>query len=163
MVYSYPCLTPLGEAVLYERDGALFQLYFPGDPFRPDSCREQTPLLGEAAAQLIEYFQGTRRTFTVPLAPAGPEFYQRVWQTMLQEVPYGSTISYGRLAEISGYPRAARAVGTANRRCPLPIFIPCHRVIAAGGRLGGYGNVEQKRFLLTMEAKFAPSFEPVHS
>ena len=113
---------------------------------------EPTPLLLEACRQLREYFAGQRRSFQLPLAPQGTPFQQQVWQA-LAEIPYGETRTYGEIAEAIGRKGASRAVGAANHRNPLPIFIPCHRVIGANGSLTGYaGGLETKRFLLALES-----------
>lgn len=101
--------------------------------------------------ELDDYFSGKRRTFSVPVALYGTEFQTRVWQA-LRAIPYGATCSYGELAARLECPRAARAVGAANGANPLPLIIPCHRVVAAGGRIGGYaGGVDLKKRLLAME------------
>ncbi len=105
-----------------------------------------------ATRQLAEYFQGRRRSFDLPLEVRGTPFQQRVWKA-LRRIPYGETRSYGEIARQVGSPRAARAVGMANHANPVAIVIPCHRVIAAGGALGGYAcGIEFKRRLLDLEA-----------
>jgi methylated-DNA-[protein]-cysteine S-methyltransferase len=105
-----------------------------------------------AREQLEEYFAGRRRTFDLPLGPAGNEFELAVWEALL-EIPYGETMSYGELALQIGKPGAARAVGVANARNPIALIIPCHRVIGADGSLTGYGGgLERKRLLLDLEA-----------
>jgi methylated-DNA-[protein]-cysteine S-methyltransferase len=106
-----------------------------------------------AAGQLADYFAGRAKRFELPLAPGGGAFERAVWTAMCR-IPHGKTKTYGELAEAAGAPGAARAVGTACGRNPIPIVIPCHRVTAAGGRLGGYsglGGLETKRFLLALE------------
>jgi methylated-DNA-[protein]-cysteine S-methyltransferase len=104
-----------------------------------------------AAQQLSDYFAGTLREFDLPLDADGNGFHQRVWQELC-EIPYGETWSYGQLAERIGRPGAARAVGMANSRNPLPIVVPCHRVIGANGSLTGYaGGLHLKAFLLELE------------
>lgn len=109
------------------------------------------PLIDLARRQLEEYFAGTRRTFDLPLAPRGTDFQRVVWFE-LAEIPYGSTISYSELAVRVGRPSAVRAVGAANGRNPLPIALPCHRVIGADGSLTGFGGgLPMKRFLLEHE------------
>jgi len=110
-------------------------------------------LVAGTRAQLDEYFRGRRRRFDLPLAPLGTAFQLRAWK-VLQGIPYGVTRSYGEQARDMGEPRAARAVGTANRRNPLLIVIPCHRVIGGDGRLRGYaGGVDVKRRLLELERR----------
>jgi methylated-DNA-[protein]-cysteine S-methyltransferase len=109
--------------------------------------------LDDAVAQLGEYFEGGRTSFDVPLAPSGSEFQRRVW-AQLQEIPFGSTTSYGRLATELGRPGAARAVGHANARNPIAVIVPCHRVIGSTGLLTGYGGgLGAKRYLLDLEAR----------
>jgi methylated-DNA-[protein]-cysteine S-methyltransferase len=108
--------------------------------------------LGEAARQLREYFGGVRTIFGLPLEPHGTSFQRTVW-ARLAEIPYGETISYGELARRVGNPKAARAVGAANGANPLPIVVPCHRVIGANGNLTGFGGgVSVKQSLLSLEA-----------
>lgn len=137
---------PAGPLTLVERDGALAELRFGAD----DST-DVSPLLLRARTEIEEYFAGRRREFDLPLAPHGTPFQQRVWQA-LRAIPYGSTCTYGELAAAVGNPRASRAVGMANHRNPLPILIPCHRVIGASGALTGYaGGLEWKRRLLAIE------------
>lgn len=104
-----------------------------------------------AVRQLREYFAGKRRDFDVPLHLEGTEFQERAWAAM-RRIPYGTTISYARQAKRIGKPRATRAVGTANGANPVPIIVPCHRVIASDGSLGGYAlGLAMKRKLLTLE------------
>ena len=111
----------------------------------------QHPVLQAAATQLEEYFAGTRRVFDLPLDLRGTPFQVRTW-TALAEIPYGTTVSYGEQARRLGVPRAVRAVGAANGSTPLPIVLPCHRVIGASGALTGYGGgLDMKRWLLAHE------------
>jgi methylated-DNA-[protein]-cysteine S-methyltransferase len=113
--------------------------------------REDQPYLGEAILQLDLYFQGRLKQFALKLTPQGTPFQLDVLRA-LQEVPYGETISYGELAQRIGRPKASRAVGAANARNPLPIVIPCHRVIGSNGSLVGFGGgLEIKRKLLDLE------------
>ncbi len=108
--------------------------------------------LDTAVRQLSEYFAGTRRVFELPLEPRGSSFQRRVW-AQLERIPYGETTSYGALAQQLGAPRALRAVGAAHGANPLPIVIPCHRVIGANGSLTGFGGgLPIKRALLALEA-----------
>ena len=119
--------------------------------FGAQGARDASALLDAAEAQLREYFARTRRTFDLPLAPHGTAFQQRVWMA-LRAIPYGETRTYGELAAAIDSPNASRAVGMANHRNPLPILIPCHRVIGADGSLTGYaGGLETKRRLLALE------------
>lgn len=138
--------SPLGPLTVTEEDGVLVSLDWGW------ACQtEQTPLLLEAQAQLDAYFDRKIQIFDLPMAPDGTEFQQRVWAAMTM-IPYGQTRSYGDLARQVG--SGARAVGTACGLNPLPILIPCHRVLAAGGALGGYSGdegVETKRRLLRLE------------
>jgi methylated-DNA-[protein]-cysteine S-methyltransferase len=107
--------------------------------------------LPAAIRQLGEYFAGARRAFDLPLSLAGTPFQRLVWQA-LTEIPYGATWSYGELARRIGRPAAARAVGMANHRNPLPIIVPCHRVIGADGSMTGYGGgIARKEWLLGLE------------
>lgn len=108
-------------------------------------------VLHAACAQLGEYFAGTRRVFDLPLSPHGTAFQRAVWQALAQ-IPFGETASYAQLAARLGRPTATRAVGAANGRNPLPIVVPCHRVIGADGTLTGFaGGLDTKRFLLAHE------------
>lgn len=109
------------------------------------------PILRETARQLADYFAGKRHAFDLPLAPRGTAFQCAVWQA-LATIPFGQTISYTEMASRVGKPTATRAVGAANGRNPLPIVLPCHRVIGADGSLTGFGGgLPTKRFLLQLE------------
>lgn len=108
----------------------------------------------EAVSQLESYFAGELREFKLKLDVNGTDFQRNVWSA-LASIPYGQTWTYGQLAKHIGKPKASRAVGAANGANPLPIIIPCHRVVAAGGKLGGFGGgLEMKNSLLTLESKF---------
>ena len=138
--------SPLGPLTLFAEDNCLIALVF-GNYGGYDDI----PLFREAQRQLEEYFSGQRRNFSLPMNPEGTEFQRRVWMA-LTEIPYGAPISYRELAVRVEAPKAFQAVGQANGRNPLPILIPCHRVIAANGTLGGYsGGLERKKFLLELE------------
>lgn len=111
----------------------------------------QTKLLKRAGTELMEYFQGTRKEFTLPLSPRGTEFQKKVWAA-LRSIPYGETRSYGEIAAQVGNPRSARAVGGANNKNPIMIFIPCHRVVGADGSLTGFAcGLEAKKYMLDLE------------
>lgn len=146
-VDSHLCVaSPLGPLTLFAHDGALVALDWGKAP-----APEETPLLREAAAQLARYFAGALKRFELPLAPAGSAFDKAVWERM-RAIPFGAVLTYGELARaIAG---DARAVGRVCARNPLPIIVPCHRVVGAGGRLTGYSGgagVETKRALLKLE------------
>ncbi|WP_270935535.1 methylated-DNA--[protein]-cysteine S-methyltransferase [Falsiroseomonas oryzae] len=126
------CLTPLGEVTVSEEDGAIVAL-----DWGRGRDQSRTPLLGRAVAQLQDYFDNPSAGFDLPLAPHGTAFQLRVWQ-VLRTIPAGDRRSYGELARALG--SSARAVGQANGANPIPIIIPCHRVLAAGGALGGYSG-----------------------
>jgi len=115
----------------------------------------------EVAIEIDEYFRGRRRRFTMPvdLAAVDAPFPRAVYETLQRDVRFGETVSYGELAEMAGRPGAARAVGNAMSRNPVPIVVPCHRVVASGGRTGGYGpsGVRTKRFLLALEGVELPA------
>ena len=148
--------SPIGPLGVGEEDCAITLILFAGQQ-PPEGYREgETPLLEEAWAQLERYFTGELRQFSLPLAPAGTPFQQAVWRA-LEEIPYGETRSYGEIAGQVGRPKASRAVGAANHRNPIPIVIPCHRVIGAGGTLTGYGGgLDRKRLLLDLERQNRP-------
>ncbi len=148
--------SPVGRLLLAADDAGLRCIGFSSGTGRrtPDAGwrPESTDLLNETAAQLSAYFAGRLEGFDLPLSPVGTAFQRDVWDG-LREIPYGSTISYRELARRVGRPKAARAVGSANGRNPLPIVIPCHRVIASDGSLGGFGGgIEVKQALLDLEA-----------
>ncbi|HMA14814.1 MAG: methylated-DNA--[protein]-cysteine S-methyltransferase [Bacteroidota bacterium] len=140
--------TPTGPVTITEEADAIVGVTW-GKAAAPGE--EAGSLLEEAAGQLRDYFDGERRTFQLPLQPRGTEFHRAVWREMLA-IPYGATRSYGDLAKATG--AVARAVGTACGANPIPIFIPCHRVLAADRQLGGFSGgrgAETKAFLLTLE------------
>ena len=134
--------------VAVDADGRLLEIRF--DRRRPEGRRD-TRRCKDAASQLGEYFAGKRREFALPLAPVGTEFQLRVWNA-LRSIPYGAVRNYADIARAIGQPGAARAVGQANGCNPLPIVIPCHRVIASDGTIGGYsGGLAIKHRLLALE------------
>lgn len=139
--------SPVGRIRVTESDGAITVLAWTDDPAMPPT----TKLLRDAATQLAEYFAGTRAAFDLPLAPAGTEHQKKVWAAMC-EIPAGAVRSYGELAREIG--SSARAVGTACGKNPIPIIVPCHRILATGGGIGGYsgrGSVATKSQLLDLE------------
>jgi methylated-DNA-[protein]-cysteine S-methyltransferase len=152
--------SPVGDLRIVEQDGAITAIEFspfPTGDGRPRGERDDHhPVLAAAVAQLAAYFAGELREFDLPLAPIGTTFQQRVWD-QLRLVPWGRTASYGQIAHRLGMTNAAsRAVGLANGRNPIPIVIPCHRVIGANGTLTGYaGGVQRKQLLLDLESEGA--------
>lgn len=156
MNYAY-IDTPIGTLLIAGDDAAVHRITFPqrGHAAKPEPEWQQSQRgpVGEAIRQLREYFTGKRAEFDLPLAPTGTAFQLSVWRR-LQEIPYGETISYGELARRVGNPKASRAVGSANGANPLPIVIPCHRVIAGDGTLGGFGGgLPTKQTLLALELR----------
>lgn len=144
------CDTPYGQMGLGEEDGALVRLYLPHSPI-PRLASRETPLLKEAEKQLLAYCAGERNVFSLPFQFSGTEFQKEVWQYLL-EIPYGTACTYGEVAAAVGKPKAFQAVGAAVGRNPLPIFVPCHRVLGSDGSLTGYaGGLELKAQLLTLE------------
>ena len=140
--------SPVGLLTLRAEDGALTAILF-GDQRTGLPGSDQ--ILDQAEAELKEYFAGERKEFAVPVRLTGTEFQKKVWAA-LAEIPYGETATYGEIAARIGKPKACRAVGTANHHNPVPIIVPCHRVIGAGGSLTGYGGgLEVKAYLLTLE------------
>jgi methylated-DNA-[protein]-cysteine S-methyltransferase len=152
MMPQLSCLTPIGEVTFSEDEGAIVAL-----DWGRGRDQEATPLLREAVAQLQDYFDGKRMGFDLPVAPHGSAFQRRVWDA-LRAIPPGETRTYGDLAQLLG--SSARAIGQANGANPIPIVIPCHRVVAAAGRLGGYSGGEgaaTKRVLLDLERRASPT------
>jgi len=148
-VYFYE--TEIGKIGIEENGKAIVNLLFPGEGVPHDAVMQETDLLREAGDQLRSYLAGRRKTFMVPLAPNGTEFMQRTWE-QLHTIPYGETRTYGEIAKRIGNRHASRAVGLACNRNPIPIFIPCHRVIGSNGNLTGYlGGLTVKAQLLDRE------------
>jgi methylated-DNA-[protein]-cysteine S-methyltransferase len=149
--YTRIIATPLGDMIAAADENAITSLEFTDDASHIQNSDH--PLLLRLEEELSEYFAGKHKTFTLPLNPQGTPFQKRVWE-ILCTIGYGETISYAQEAEQFGNPKAVRAVASANGRNPIAIVIPCHRVIATGGGLGGYsGGVEKKEFLLELEKK----------
>jgi O-6-methylguanine DNA methyltransferase len=158
--------TPIGPMTLGATDDAIVLADFSRRPMMPaqlaavrrrigPTADGDAPLLDAAERQLDEYFAGRRTAFDLPLDLPGSAFQQRVWGE-LSRIPYAETISYGELARRVDVPAGTRAVGRANGSNRLAVIVPCHRVVASGGRLGGYGGgLDAKRFLLDLEARVA--------
>jgi methylated-DNA-[protein]-cysteine S-methyltransferase len=145
--------SPLGELVLEGEERGVTALRLPNLrlPELDPALRDPAVLAG-ALSQLAEYFAGSRRDFDLPLAPAGGDFDLRVWRET-SAIPYGETASYGEIARAVGRPDGAREVGGAMARNPIPVIVPCHRVVGSDGALVGYaGGLERKRLLLDLEA-----------
>lgn len=144
--------SPIGPLRLVASPNGLRQIEFsPLAGPDPEWVEGSTPIIDEAARQLNEYFAGSRHSFDLPLEPAGTDFQQSVWK-VLRAIPFGETISYGEQARRLGDAKKARAVGSANGRNPLPIVVPCHRVVGADGSLTGFaGGIDTKKWLLSHE------------
>lgn len=147
--------SPIGRLCIEEENGKITGLFMAEEK----SCEEREPagaeteILEKAKKQLEEYFNGTRKEFQLPFNPRGTEFQRKVWEA-LTAIPYGQTRSYGEIASAVGNPKASRAVGGANHKNPIMIFIPCHRVIGADGSLVGFGGgIEAKKYLLALEKR----------
>jgi methylated-DNA-[protein]-cysteine S-methyltransferase len=142
--------SPIGGLRIHVSAGLVTAIDFGASA--PRGARTSDPLLDRAERQLVEYFAGARTEFDLPLASDGTEFQKKVWSELLR-IPYGETASYGQIARRLGYePGISRAVGAANGANPIPIVVPCHRVIGADGSLTGYaGGVDRKRTLLELE------------
>lgn len=156
MMYYCYMTTPIGELLLAGENDALLMIGFPKGAMRRDPEADwiynEQPL-AEARRQLDEYFGGDRKHFDLPLRLEGTAFQVSVLKA-LQEIPYGETASYGEIARRIGRPKAVRAVGAANGRNPIPIVVPCHRVIGSTGDLTGFGGgLDTKEALLRLEAE----------
>lgn len=150
--------SPIGDLPVLRDDAGVCALYLPAGRsrvrVRPDWVRDDAAF-DDARIELDEYFAGTRQEFTLPLDLRGSTFQLRVWRALL-DIPYAQTTSYGKIAAGIGHPDGARAVGLANGQNPIPIIVPCHRVIGADGSLTGYGGgLDAKRWLLDHEARHA--------
>ena len=141
--------TDLGIIGIRDNNNAITEVFYSKSKIN-DHLKE-TPLIRECFNQLKEYFQGTRREFTIPIEAEGSEFQKKVWKALL-DIPYGQTRTYKEIAIAIGNEKACRAVGMANNRNPISIIIPCHRVIGANGKLVGYGGgLDIKEKLLNIE------------
>lgn len=151
--HTFP--SPIGSLTLYEQNNAIVKLVFEDEPITLPAKDSETDLLNKAAKQLNEYFAGIRTVFDLRLNPNGTEFQKSVWST-LANIPYAQTKTYGDIAREIMNPHASRAVGNANNRNPIPIIIPCHRIIGASGDLVGYGGgLERKQYLLHLEHRIS--------
>jgi methylated-DNA-[protein]-cysteine S-methyltransferase len=149
--FTYTFNSPIGPMIATADDNAIIALDFIDHPCVIEISVH--PLLLQLENELSEYFEGKRASFTLALNPEGTPFQKSVWKTLLA-IPYSQIISYAKEAEILGNPKATRAVANANGKNPIAILIPCHRVIASNGTLGGYsGGIDKKEFLLALEKK----------
>jgi len=163
MIYYDTWISPLGEILLRANQQALTGVFFDQQKYFPEATTgwQRAPChapLEQAREQLTQFFDGTRREFSVPLEPAGSVFQQQVWQVLAQ-IPYGTIVSYGEIARRVGVGREhARAVGSATGRNPISIMVPCHRVLSSTRQLTGYaGGLDRKRALLALEGARAAS------
>ncbi len=148
MRYAYCYESPIGVLCFEEEQGFLVACHL---DWQDGLIQKETPLIKEAYHQVLEYFDDKRTLFTVPIKLTGTSFQQRVYQALL-EVSYGETVSYKELANAMNHPKAVRAVGGALNKNPLMLFVPCHRVIAHTGTIGGFAHGdEMKHYLLNRE------------
>lgn len=141
----------MGVFTIVEKNHKIIRLYFPSDIVPNEIIFQEQPELLEAKKQLEEYFSGTRSVFELALYVEGTSFQEKVWNALM-DIPYGKLRSYKDIANIIDHPKAYRAVGGANHNNPIPIFIPCHRVIADNGALSGFGGgLNMKKFLIALE------------
>lgn len=145
--------SPVGDLFLIAEGEKLVEILFEPEEAEPEpDWREGGRLISRVQRQLGAYFSGRRQAFELPLAPRGTHFQRKVWR-QLERIPYGATRTYAQLAKKVGKPTAFRAVGAANGQNPIPIVIPCHRVVGSDGALTGFGGgLEMKRFLLEHES-----------
>ncbi|MDR1554240.1 MAG: methylated-DNA--[protein]-cysteine S-methyltransferase [Prevotellaceae bacterium] len=145
--YSYKIKA--NYVLIVEDNGCIVEIAF--DKRKINGTEKETDIIKKAAMQLEEYFAGKRKSFDFPINAQGSEFQKRVW-TALQTIPYGELRSYKQIAEKIGNPKASRAVGMANNKNPLPIVVPCHRVIGSNGKLVGYAyGLDMKEYLINIE------------
>lgn len=147
--------TEIGKIGIEENGKEITKIYFINGKEQDKGIEgNETELLKVAIKQLQEYFRGKRNSFDLPLEPKGTEFQKKVWNALI-EIPFGETRSYGEIAKIIGNEKASRAVGMANNKNPIPIIIPCHRVIGSNGKLVGYaGGLHIKEKLLEIEKNY---------
>ena len=145
--------TPIGKLTVVAGGTGIRRILWDGEAPPEDAVEGHSDLLDAAVTQIREYFTGNRTTFDLPLDLGGTPFQEKVWRE-LGSIPFGTTISYGEQALRIGRPQAARAVGAANGRNPVPVVLPCHRVIGSSGALTGFGGgLDTKRTLLRHEAE----------
>lgn len=146
--------SPIGTLGIAEEDNKIIELILNCNEKLNGYDESESSELKRAVKQLTEYFQGERKKFELQLNPQGTEFQKKVWKALC-DIPYGKTVSYKYIAEQIGNEKAVRAVGMANNKNPISIFIPCHRVIGKDGKLVGYGGgLKIKEYLLELESKY---------
>ena len=157
MYYDFFETGLIGTLTLAADEQGLRYIYFPkGRNTRPidETWRQKPTFFKEAKRQLGAYFKGDLTLFDLPLAPRGTAFQRRVWDA-LTRIPYGQVVSYKQIAEAIGHPKAVRAVGGANGKNPIPIVVPCHRVIGSNGKLTGFGGgLDTKSRLIELEKRY---------
>ena len=157
MQYQKTFYTILGHFTVIEEENTIIALQLEENKYQDVAISKDTPLLKQTEIQLQEYFAGKRMTFDLPVNPKGTMFQQKVWQ-QLQKIPYGKLVTYKDIAIKIGNPKAARAVGMANHNNPIPIIIPCHRVVGQNQKLVGYGlGLDKKEFLINLEKRLDKS------
>lgn len=143
--------TAIGKIGIADDGNVITNIYFENEAGANKAQINETPLIKETGKQLIEYFEGNRKSFDLKIEPIGTEFQKKVWQA-LREIPYGETRTYKEIAITVGNEKACRAVGMANNKNPISIIVPCHRVIGSNGKLVGYaGGMDIKEYLLNLE------------
>ncbi len=143
--------TEIGIIGIEENNGFISNIYFGKENISKDIEIKETDMLKEASIQLNKYINGELKEFNLPLSPKGTEFMNEVWRGLCK-IPYGEVLTYKEMGEKIGRPKAARAIGLACNRNPIPIFIPCHRIVGSNGKLTGYlGGIDIKERLLNIE------------
>lgn len=149
----YVYFSPIGKLGINADEKGIRKIDFLEENVIVENCDGENIFIMEVKKQLDEYFQGKREIFDIPLAPEGTPFQLKVWES-LKNIPYGETRSYKDIAIQIDNPKGYRAVGMANNKNPIPIIIPCHRVVGANGKLVGYaGGLDKKTFLLELERR----------
>ena len=143
--------TIIGEVFIVEENNFITELKFNKEKIKTNAIEKETPLIKETYEQLLKYFNGEIKEFSIPVKLEGTDFQKKVWAA-LQEIPYGKTCTYKQIAQNISRPKACRAVGLANNKNPVSIIVPCHRVIGSNGKLVGYGGgLDVKKTLLQLE------------
>ena len=150
-MYQKSYKSPIGTLYIVEENEKIIEIRYENK--KEEVLEKNTKILEKAVQEWEEYFKEKKKEVDIPLNPKGTEFMKKVWKE-LQKIPYGKTISYGKIAEKIGNPKASRAVGMANHNNPIPIIIPCHRVIGKNNKMVGYAlGIDKKEYLLNLELK----------